>query len=84
MTTIYVLNGPNLNLLGVVIRPSTAEPSRMSRIAVPPWLKCGFALDFRQTNHEVSLWTGSSRTQVAAGQSAGVVLNAGAYTPRSR
>ena len=87
MTTIYVLNGPNLNLLGVrdpaVYGNETLSDVENRCAAVAK--ECGFALDFRQTNHEGELvdWIQEAGHQVAACQSAGVVLNAGAYTHTS-
>ncbi len=45
----------------------------------------GFALDFRQSNHEGELvdWIHEAGKTQAAGKLAGVVLNAGAYTHTS-
>jgi 3-dehydroquinate dehydratase-2 len=45
----------------------------------------GFALDFRQSNHEGELveWLHEAGRLQAAGQLAGVILNAGAYTHTS-
>lgn len=80
---VYVLNGPNLNLLGLrepdIYGTATLddiEARVRSRAA-----KLGLAIDFRQTNHEGVLvdWLHETR---AAGARA-VLLNAGAYTHTS-
>ncbi len=79
---IYVLNGPNLNLLGsrepeVYGRTTLAEIGRK----VAERAKAhGLKTVFRQTNHEGELvdWVQEARTK-----SAGVILNAGAYTHTS-
>src|SRR5215831_10585710 len=81
--TVYVLNGPNLNLLGTR-EPETyghatlSEVERLCRTAAQPH---GFEVEFRQTNHEGELvdWIHGA----SANRAAGVVLNAGAYTHTS-
>ncbi|VXC34724.1 type II 3-dehydroquinate dehydratase [Nocardioides sp. AX2bis] len=87
MSAVWVLNGPNLNLLG------TREPAvyghdtlgdvedRCRRVATP----LGLDVDFRQTNHEGVLvdWIQQAGAGVAAGDVLGVVLNAGALTHTS-
>lgn len=79
---IYVLNGPNLNLLGSrepeVYGTETLEDVRArceNRAA-----QLGFAVEFRQSNHEGELvaWI-----QEARGQAAGLIVNAGAFTHSS-
>lgn len=79
---IYILNGPNLNMLGkrepgiygamslASIEAACAELGR----------ELGVATEFRQTNHEGVLvdWL-----HEAGEKSAGVILNAGAYTHTS-
>lgn len=87
MKTAYVLNGPNLNLLG------TREPSvygaqtlaDVEQLCVKACAAHGFALEFRQSNHEGVLvdWLHEAGRAQAAGTLAGVVLNAGAYTHTS-
>lgn len=83
MTSILVLNGPNLNLLG------TREPEIygyetlgeiMARLAARA-AELGFALDARQSNHEGVLidWLHEARTKGVHA----VLLNAGAYTHTS-
>jgi 3-dehydroquinate dehydratase-2 len=81
--TVYVLNGPNLNLLGTR-EPETYghatlnDVEQLCRTAAQPH---GFELEFRQTNHEGELvdWIHGA----SANSAAGVVLNAGAYTHTS-
>ena len=87
MTTVLVLNGPNLNLLGLR-EPETygtatlAEAEKLCRQLSD---ELGWDLDFRQTNHEGELVEAIQQAGVdqRAGELAGVVLNAGAYTHTS-
>lgn len=87
MKTIYVLNGPNLNLLGVR-DPATYGSKTLADIEVS-CQKMAETLEleliFRQSNHEGELidWIHQAGREVADGQSVGVVLNAGAYTHTS-
>lgn len=79
---IYVLNGPNLNLLGtrepeVYGRTTLAEIGKMVAARAK---ERGLSTVFRQTNSEGEL---VSWVQEARGKSSGVVLNAGAYTHTS-
>lgn len=80
--TVFVLNGPNLNLLGLrepAIYGSTtlADVEAMVGAAAT---RLGLAVDFRQTNHEGVLvdWIHEARTSAV-----GVVINPGAYTHTS-
>ena len=87
MTKIYVLNGPNLNLLGVR-DPAIYGSETLSDVAdrcAAVATECGFELDFRQSNHEGELidWVHEAGREVAEGKSVGVVLNAGEYTHTS-
>jgi 3-dehydroquinate dehydratase-2 len=80
--TILVLNGPNLNLLGVR-EPSVYGHQTLADIEAACRARAtqlGFAVDFRQTNREDQLidWIQEARTQVA-----GIVINAAAYTHSS-
>lgn len=78
--TIYVLNGPNLNLLGSrepekYGRATLAEVEEMCKSTAQ---RFDFSIDFRQTNHEGVLvdWI----QEAAAKQAAGIVLNPAGYT----
>ncbi|MGO1536797.1 MAG: type II 3-dehydroquinate dehydratase [Yaniella sp.] len=87
MTKVYVLNGPNLNLLGVrdpAMYGTETLADVHDRCAVVA-SEHGFELDFRQSNHEGELidWIQEAGHAVRDGQSIGVVLNAGAYTHTS-
>ncbi|MBB3219304.1 type II 3-dehydroquinate dehydratase [Pseudoduganella umbonata] len=87
MKSIMVLNGPNLNLLGkrepgIYGAHTLADVEGLCREACA---RRGFALDFRQSNHEGVLLDAlhEAGAAQAAGTLAGVVLNAGAYTHTS-
>ncbi|MBD9371898.1 type II 3-dehydroquinate dehydratase [Rhizobium sp. ARZ01] len=81
-STIFVLNGPNLNALGKR-EPGIYGGHTLADIEVlcrAEGEKLGFAIDFRQTNHEGTLvdWIHE------AGETAtGIAINAGAYTHTS-
>jgi 3-dehydroquinate dehydratase-2 len=79
---VYILNGPNLNLLGarepeIYGRASLADAEAL---AVERAKALGLAIVFRQSNHEGALvdWI-----QEARGAAAALILNAGAYTHTS-
>lgn len=80
--SIYVLNGPNLNLLGArepeIYGRATLEEIR--RAVEAQAAKAGNRVDFRQTNHEGVLvdWV-----QEAGAKSQGLIINPGAYTHTS-
>jgi 3-dehydroquinate dehydratase II len=79
---VYVLNGPNLNLLGQR-EPDIYGRTTLAGIAALTAKRAknhGLAVDFRQSNHEGELveWIQEAREQAA-----GVVINAGAYTHTS-
>ena len=79
---ILVLNGPNLNLLGIrepdVYGSDTLDDVR--RLAEERAAELGLEIDFRQSNSEGELvdWI-----QEARGSADGIVINAGAYTHTS-
>ena len=79
--TIYVLNGPNLNLLGkrqpdIYGRDTLADVEANCRALLPD----GYDLRFRQSNHEGQIvdWIHEARED-----GAGIAINAGAYTHTS-
>ena len=87
MPTVLVLNGPNLNLLGsrepaVYGAQTLADVEALCRSAAAA---LGWGLAFRQSNHEGVLvdWLQEAGRGHAAGEVAGVVFNAGAYTHTS-
>jgi 3-dehydroquinate dehydratase-2 len=81
--TIYVLNGPNLNLLG------TREPEIYGRSSLKDVEKLcrntaqahGYAIEFRQSNHEGQIvdWI----QEAGAKKAAGIVLNPAGLTHTS-
>jgi 3-dehydroquinate dehydratase-2 len=82
-TTVYVLNGPNLNLLGtrepdVYGRTTLKDVEAMCRDA---GRRHGFDIVFHQSNHEGALvdWVQEARAKGAAG----IVINPAAYTHTS-
>ncbi len=87
MKTALVLNGPNLNLLGTR-EPAVYGSQTLADVQALCERACaanGLQLDFRQSNHEGELvdWIHEAGRAQAAGQLAGVILNAGAYTHTS-
>ena len=79
---LFVLNGPNLNLLGtrepeIYGHTTLADIEAQCRATAAP---LGLSIDFRQTNHEGVLvdWV-----QEARGAACALILNAGAYTHTS-
>ena len=82
LTTIHVLNGPNLNLLGTR-EPSTYGTAGLAEIEAGLQAVAGahgVTLHCRQSNHEGDLVTW---IQEAGGAGEPVILNAGAYTHTS-
>ena len=82
MPAVYVLNGPNLNLLGTR-EPATYGTLTLADIEarlIERARGLGVDLDFRQSNHEGDLVTWIHE---AGARGAGVLLNAGAYTHTS-
>jgi 3-dehydroquinate dehydratase II len=79
---VYVLNGPNLNMLGkrqpeIYGRASLADVQRLTEDAARG---LGLTIVFRQSNIEGELVTWIQEAREAA---SGIVLNAGAYTHTS-
>jgi 3-dehydroquinate dehydratase-2 len=82
MTSILVLNGPNLNLLGtrqpeIYGRTTLADIEEMCRAKADA---LGVGVSCVQSNHEGAL---VDAIQAARGQHDGIILNAGAYTHTS-
>ena len=81
--TVYVLNGPNLNLLGAR-EPETYGHSSLKdveRLCRKVASSHQLGIEFRQSNHEGELvdWI----HEAGAKKAAGIVLNAGGYTHSS-
>ena len=82
MPTIFILNGPNLNLLGVR-DPSIYGRDTLGDIeerCTARGAALGLEIDFRQSNHEGQLvdWIQEARESAD-----GIILNAGALTHTS-
>ena len=81
--TAYVLNGPNLNLLGTrepeIYGPTTLEDVEM--LCCETAKRHGLEIEFRQSNHEGDIvdWI----HEAAAKSAVGIIINAGAYTHTS-
>jgi 3-dehydroquinate dehydratase II len=79
---VYVLNGPNLNMLGVrepeIYGSETLDDLRVRTEKAAA--RSGIAIDFRQSNIEGELvnWV-----QEARGKAKGIIMNAGGYTHTS-
>ena len=83
MDTVFILNGPNLNLLGTR-EPEIYGHQTLSDIESMCEIRAaalGLAIDFRQTNHEGVLvdWLHEAKREGAKA----VLLNAAAYTHSS-
>ena len=81
--TIYIINGPNLNLLGqrepeIYGRNTLADVEALCRASAE---QHEFAIAFRQSNHEGDIvdWLQEARTDAA-----GIVINPAGYTHTSR
>ena len=82
MPTVFILNGPNLNLLGVR-QPSIYGHDTLADIeerCLARAASLDLQVDFRQTNHEGQLvdWIQEARESAD-----GIILNAGALTHTS-
>lgn len=79
---ILILNGPNLNMLGVR-EPEiygTATLADIEKLCRDKAAALGLKIDFRQSNHEGELVTW---IQEARGKYGGLIINAAAYTHTS-
>jgi 3-dehydroquinate dehydratase-2 len=81
--TAYVLNGPNLNLLGtrepeLYGRATLADVEKLCRATAE---RFGLAVEFRQSNHEGEIvgWIQEARAEKAAG----LIINPAGYTTTS-
>jgi len=79
---IYVLNGPNLNMLGlrepaIYGRDTLADVRRRAEARAGT---LGLTIDFRQSNHEGEI---VGAIQEARDKADGIVINAGGYTHTS-
>ena len=81
--TIYVLNGPNLNLLGtrepeIYGHATLADVEKLCRAAAEHH---GLAVEFRQSNHEGEIidWIQEARAK----QAVGLIINPAGYTTTS-
>ena len=82
MTSILILNGPNLNLLGtrqpeVYGATTLADVDALCRAHAD---RLGLKIGFEQSNHEGAM---IDHIHAAKGNHAGIILNAGAYTHTS-
>jgi 3-dehydroquinate dehydratase-2 len=81
--TVYVLNGPNLNLLGTR-EPKTYGDATLGDVETLCREAAGrrkLAIEFRQSNHEGEIV--DSIHEAGANKAVGIVINAGAYTHTS-
>ena len=81
--TIYVLNGPNLNLLGTR-EPETYGHARLAdveRLCVETAAQFGLKVDCRQSNREGELI--DFMHDAHANKAAGIIINAGGYSHTS-
>ncbi len=82
VNTIYLLNGPNLNLLGTrepeIYGSTTLDDIKL--LAENRAAQQGFSIEFRQSNSEGQLvdWV-----QEAGQKASGLIINPGAYTHTS-
>ena len=82
MPTVFILNGPNLNLLGVR-EPATYGYDTLADVeqrCIARANALDLSIDFRQTNHEGQMvdWIQEARESAD-----GIILNAGALTHTS-
>ncbi len=81
--TIYVLNGPNLNLLGIR-EPETygrATLADVEKLCAETSAQFGLKADCRQSNHEGELI--DFIHEAHAKKAAGIIINAGGYSHTS-
>jgi len=81
--TVYVLNGPNLDLLGtrepeIYGHATLGDVEKLCRVSAE---RLGLAVEFRQSNHEGVIidWIHEARAKAAAG----LIINPAGYTHTS-
>jgi len=81
--TVYVLNGPNMNLLGTreqekYGRATLADVEKLTRTTAA---RFGLAVEFRQSNHEGQIvdWI----QEAHANKAAGIIINPAGFTTTS-
>lgn len=81
--TVYVLNGPNMNLLGTrePEKYGTATLADVEKLCRTTAARFGLAVEFRQSNHEGQIvdWIQEANAQKAAG----LIINPAGYTTTS-
>jgi 3-dehydroquinate dehydratase-2 len=81
--TVYVLNGPNMNLLGTrePQKYGTATLGEVEKLCRDTGKQHGFEIEFRASNHEGELvdWI----QEAGAKKAAGIVINGAGYTTTS-
>lgn len=87
MSTVLVLNGPNLNLLGTR-KPEVYGSTSLADVkdlCEAEGKTLGVDVDFRQSNHEGELidWIHEAGAALKRGEVIGAVLNPGAFTHTS-
>ena len=87
MTTMLIINGPNLNLLGQR-EPEVYGSATLSDVEALCRAECerlNLDIEFRQSNHEGELidWIHGAGPRCSSGELSGVVLNPGAFTHTS-
>jgi 3-dehydroquinate dehydratase-2 len=87
MASVLILNGPNLNLLGMR-EPEVYGAATLADVEAlchQTAAALGLDADVRQSNHEGQLvdWIQEAGAEQRAGRLIGAVLNAGAYTHTS-
>ena len=83
MATIYVLNGPNLNLLGtrepeIYGHATLADVEKLCRATAE---RFALALEFRQSNHEGEII--DAIHEAGRNKAAGIIINPGGYSHTS-
>jgi len=87
MSTVLILNGPNLNLLGMrePAHYGSATLADLEELCHAEGARLDLDVDCRHSNHEGQLidWIHEAGRKCATGEMIGVVFNPGAYTHTS-